>query len=113
MKTEIGKAGRPRFNDELIKHYKAFFPDIRTRRGLQDKYYSGVALRVINDLEGMDFFWVTDETGKRISMKSSLLAELGRFEDGDDIKKIAISICKAKEKRTVKEWIAILRAARR
>jgi hypothetical protein len=105
----MAKRGRPRFEhsiafEEMFSHLKAFYPEIKTRRGLQDKYYS---LDAYGDLHDMEGFELID--------KPSLLAEFGRFKDPAVIKQVARQVIEEMRKDsnyTVKAWVSVLRKIR-
>jgi hypothetical protein len=51
--------GRPPFEhsiafEEMFSPLKAFYPGIKTRRGLQDKYYALNAYGDLHDMEGFE-----------------------------------------------------------
>ena len=110
--TVMAKRGRPRFDDDLVKECQDAWPNVKTRRGLQNVYYCSVAFEVLENLENIGYLGLGLEPGK--DMKNSLLTELGRFADSEMIKTLALNLCEEqkKKKRTVKEWIKILRAIR-
>jgi hypothetical protein len=105
----MAKRGRPPFEhsialEKMLPHLKAFYPGIKTRRGLQDKYY---ALNAYGDLHDMEGFELID--------KPSILAELGRFKERAVIREIATQVIeKTRQDRnyTVKEWVSLLRGIR-
>jgi hypothetical protein len=105
----MAKRGRPPFEhsialEKMFSHLKAFYPGIKTRRGLQDKYY---ALNAYGDLHDMEGFELID--------KPSILAELGRFKERAVIREIATQVIeKTRQDRnyTVKEWVSLLRGIR-
>ena len=86
------------------------YPDIKTRRGLQNKYYEIHALGVLKDLEGMKF--ILDS--KLEKAKWGILRELGRFKNEADMVSMAKWICKKtkKERHTIREWGKIIRGMR-
>ncbi len=88
------KQGRPRFDDKLIKQVRQRFPDVKTRRGLQERVYAVQASDVLKDVSGLDFLWMFNEMGVRSGMRRKLLTELGRFGDAETIKGVAIQLCK-------------------
>jgi hypothetical protein len=105
----MAKRGRPRFEhsiafEEMFSRLKAFYPEIETRRGLQEKYY---ALDAYGDLHDMEGFELID--------KPSLLAEFGRFKDPAVIKQVArqvIEEMKKSDNYNVKAWVSVLRKIR-
>jgi len=105
------KRGRPKFHDEdQLNQLKGVFPDIKTRRGLQNKCYEINALDAIKDIEGMEFLYDPQNQ----TLKSSILSELGRLRNEDNIRLVAQHICeRAKnETLTIKQWEKICRSIR-
>ena len=105
----MAKRGRPRFEHSIIfekmfSSLKAFYPGIKTRRGLQDNYY---ALNAYGDLHDMEGFELID--------KPSILTELGRFKKPAVIREIArqvIEKTRQDSNYTVKGWVSLLRGIR-
>lgn len=105
------KVGRPRkINNEYFKMLRTLYPDIKTRRGILNKYYETVALQVIGKMKDTTF--IIDES-KQV-FKASILSEIGRLENEEDIKIVARYICNRakKEKKTIHQWVNIIRFIR-
>jgi len=105
------KPGRPQFQyEDQLNGVKERFPEIKTRRGLQNKCYEINAKLAIKDEEGMEFLY--DRQNQ--THKPSILSELGRLKNEDDIRLVAKYICKRakNEKLSTKVWERICRNIR-
>jgi hypothetical protein len=85
------------------------FPDVKTRRGRMNKAYEVRALGVLKGDPRFEWLVSTPEAinsghGK---LKVTILVELGRIEDDEDLKAIAEKVCKQKPK--AKEAEAMVR----
>lgn len=98
------RKGRPSsINPELLNHIHRVHPEIKTKRGLYQKMYEYIAIRALGFLkegqvvENHPLKWLCDYTneGKKGAIKSSILAELGRFEDEQKMYKVALGICQS------------------
>lgn len=106
-----GKRGRPRFQREKqMNCIQKLHPNIRTRRGLQNKYYEVMAVGAIKGVEGMEFLC----DYKKDTLKSSILTEIGRLEDEDEIRNVATNICEVakSQKLSTKQWVELCRKIR-
>lgn len=96
------KKGRPRMvSTEIMTIIKHLFPDVKTTRGRQNKYYEQQALRVLTGIDGMEFI----RDPKKNTCKSSILIELGRMvmENSDETAtEIAKQICEDVKTNTKK-----------
>ncbi|MFL0194179.1 hypothetical protein ACJDU8_01035 [Clostridium sp. WILCCON 0269] len=105
------KVGRPRkISDSLFKRYQMIYPDIKTRRGILNKHYEVTAYAVVKEMEDVKF--LVDSDGQ--ILKETILIELGRIENEEDIKIIARYICDtAKSRRlTAHQWVNFIRLVR-
>ena len=109
---EKRKRGRPQSFPQI--HYtlaKDLYPDVKTRRGLQNKILESGALGVISQMQkqgitGLEFFTNDDKT------PWGILRELGRYND-ESIRTFVTTICEAQKnpetKRTVRQWAEWIR----
>lgn len=106
----MAKRGRPRFEDTTceLDWVRALYPEIKTRRGVQNKYYELRAGGVIKNMEGIEFLIDL----KNNVIKNSILVEIGRMHSEDLMREIAREIClRARtEVHTVKEWVDICKS---
>jgi hypothetical protein len=112
------RRGRPK-NDALelsISTYSALcggvFADIKSKRGMQDVVYRMKAIAVLK--VDNRFSWLYDNAkaaaGVAGAWKPSILSELGRVNDIEVMKDIALHICETKPK--TKQAVAAIRALR-
>jgi hypothetical protein len=89
------------------------FPDITTRRGLHNIHYQTRALEFVHALDDERLRWLSDTTEEimagRGKMRRAILQELGRVENDDDMREIALELCRikptAKDARTmIRQW---------
>jgi hypothetical protein len=104
------KRGRPAVYDASdMATLECLFPDVTTVRGRQNRARMTRALRVLN--YGPAFYWLVsneDEISKREGcFRTTILAELGRIENDDDLRAAAQQICKMKPRS--KEAVSIIR----
>jgi len=116
MTTETKKRGRPpNMSPEEYKFYRGLYHEIRTRRGLLNKWREINAFSVVDTMakkegvEGLEYL----RGPAAGTINAGVLRELGYFEDGV-IRVLAVEICKGQKqaKRTVREWGDILRTYR-
>jgi hypothetical protein len=105
------KRGRPYLfftdaNDkrECKKHY----PDVRTDRTLVNRLYSDRALSVLGDGHKPEFLWLADAKTDRF--KHTILTELGRVDEDEEIRDLAMELCERKLKTAAA--IALIRTRR-
>jgi hypothetical protein len=88
------------------------FPDVRTRRGRQNVIYRLRAVSILK--EDSLFRWLVDPDRARQgvpgSWRPSILAELGRIEDREEMLSVALRICQLRPK--AKEAVCVIRRAR-
>jgi hypothetical protein len=100
------KRGRPKFENfqGSLEALRSLYPNIKTRRGLQNKYFELKALKAIKSMEGAEFLFDLKTT----NVKSSILAEIGRISNDEKMREVAAEICKRArtEKLTVKQWVS-------
>ena len=98
------KRGRPQaIGDATLRIIADQRPHIKTRRGRQEMVYASRAAGGL--MADKRFVWLTDE--KDPLKKKSILSELGRIENEEDLKAVALQICELKPK--VKEGVAMVR----
>jgi hypothetical protein len=102
----MAKRGRPKFENfqGSLEAIRSLYPNIKTRRGLQNKFYELKALNAIKSMEGIEFLF----DSKTDNFKSSILAEIGKTGDDELMRAVAAEICKRArtEKLTVKQWVS-------
>ena len=103
--------GRPKvFTDEWLTFLQGLYPDLHSRRGLQDRAYQVRALRALRDTDFGDQLAYRDKW----HMRSSLLAALGRFPDDDGgelIREVARQVYEAATASgnwNTKFWVRVL-----
>lgn len=100
------KIGRSKFEpDYLMDFVTGLYPDIKTRKGRQNKCYETHTLRVIWKREDVgDVNFLFDPT-KEV-LQSSILGRLGRLLNKEGIRMVVKGLCSmAKtEKHIVREW---------
>jgi len=93
--SEKSKRGRPVvFDKGHLSIMGGFFPEIGSRRHLQNKAYQSIAigaLRSGGDEIGPEYSWLFDPTANVV--KSTILSELGRLGDHETIRILARDIC--------------------
>lgn len=101
----MAKRGRPKFENfqGSLEALRSLYPSIKTRRGLQNKYFELKVIKAIKDVEGMEFLF-DSKTG---NFKSSILTEIGRISNEEMMREVAAEICRRArtEKHTVKQWV--------
>lgn len=117
MKTiseAASKKGRPRIDDEYLKVLATTFPNVTTRRGLQNKNYAFNVWKILDLTPNEDFTWLLDKAAGHANKphfcKWSVLAELGRINDQEVVMDLARQLCRLKP--SVKESVAIVRRFR-
>ena len=106
--SEKGR-GRPRVvGADVTSIYSRLFPNVRSRRGLVNMHYQGVALEALGRCKESEFHWITGDgiTG----MRRAILQELGRLEDDEAIRCLARLI--VRDKPRGQAAIARIRRAR-
>lgn len=105
----MAKRGRPKFEDcqGSLETLKPLYSNIKTRRGLQNKFYELKALKAIKNMEGIEFLFDL----KTDNIKSSILTEIGRTGNDEMMRELAGEICRRArtEKHTVKQWVMLVR----
>ena len=90
------KRGRPRLMPEWRESQLcSLFPDSRSKMGLHHKYYLTRAVRALREgsaggVPGEQFRYLFDVGGK---CKQTILSELGRIEEPEDLREVALYIC--------------------
>jgi hypothetical protein len=111
----MAKRGRPqKFSDEHLKLYERILEHVKTKRGRLNKIYEMRATNIIanmNDLKNKQFFFGKEND----KPKCSLLTELGRFNNEENIQRFArlISDRALTEKKNVRQWQKICAVYRR
>jgi hypothetical protein len=96
------KRGRPRLMDAEEEAFlrNLFGSEVRTQRGLHNVFYRQLAFGVLGKHD--EFKWLCDpvkmERGDPDCWKASILVELGRIEDIQEMLNIAAEICELKPK---------------
>lgn len=100
------RRGRPcSVNPKVLNSIRRLYPGIKTTRGIYQKMYEHLAIRSLGFFdedrqngENHPLKWLYDykNEGKKGAIKSSILAELGRFEDGQEMYEVALGICQSK-----------------
>ena len=106
------KRGRPKLLDDSHLALVRYATDAKTTRHQQNVHYS---LRAIGMLSNDPRFkWLCDGKammkGAQHSYRPTILAELGRIENDDDLKAVALRICKLKPK--VRDAVVMIRRFR-
>jgi hypothetical protein len=94
--------GRPRaFSPEEETAFRNMFPEIRTRRGLQNRMYACRAISVLKQVAGDEVFnrfgWLLGPSFDAAKMRFTLLTELGRLDQPADIATLVSTLCKTKD----------------
>ncbi len=105
--------GRPaKMTPEQVAICDSMFPEVKTRRGQQNIIYRLRAMSILR--EDSRFLWLIDPEkaiqGKPGSWRPSILAELGRLEDQDAMRAVALRICELKPK--ARQAVSMIRRAR-
>ena len=106
--------GRPRaWSDAARAGMRAFFPEIKSERGLNDLCYRNLAVGLL--LDDPRFAWVCDgpamTRGEPHAWRPGILVELGRLLDAETIRAGALRVCEVKP-RTTREAVAMIRRFR-
>lgn len=109
------KQGRPRV---LVEHaeaaFRKLFPEVRSRRSLQNRAYSSRALAVLAEVpeHRQRFRWLVGSDGNTLRMGA--LVELGRYRDEQSVLNLADAMCRAAAERrlTTSEAAALVRRGR-
>jgi hypothetical protein len=116
--SEKPKRGRPRVipaDWERALTPTGIFIDCNSDRAKQNIFYRSQALRVLGYGKDPMFSWLADIEGMRTnepkSLRSSILAELGRIQDEETLRAVALQICELKPK--ARDASAMIRDARR
>jgi hypothetical protein len=110
------RRGRPpAFHDEDIKRYIKGRPWVN-RRTAVNHFYGFKALGALKGMEGIEYLVIHNPAKPELNhARQSILTELGRLQDPEEMRKIARLICDqeaAGDNRTTKEWAAVIRKAR-
>jgi hypothetical protein len=107
--SEKRKRGRPkRFDLDVMRVNRALYPEIKTGRGLQNKLYLGHAMQVLGRGERKAYRWLLWHCQEGAEpFRSTLLCELGRFNDDRSLRKAARWLCEFKP--TAAAGVRILR----
>ena len=110
------RRGRPRlklFTPEVEAMYEAcgVFDGVRTARTRQNVLYRQRAMDVLGVVRDERFKWLADfskfDTDAPNAMKHSILAELGRIEDADKMRAVALQLCDMQP--TAREAVQLIR----
>jgi len=105
--SENRKRGRPEIMcSEERQDYSGIWPDIKTARGLQNKYYQSQAVKLIMDKP--EFSWLLDSRVNRV--KQTLLTELGRIANDDALLEAARALCRIRP--STSDGVAMIRRYR-
>jgi hypothetical protein len=90
--------GRPRaFPAEQEALFRNLFPEIRTRRGLQNRMYACRAISVLEQSAGGEagkrYGWLTGASDQDPKLRFAVLTELGRIDRPADIATFAAALC--------------------
>ena len=86
----MAKRGRPTFKHQgFLEELRLLYPDIKTRRGMQNKVYEIMAVSAIKDICGVEQIFTQEGT-----FRNSIMIELGRIEDPEAIRIVARHINK-------------------
>jgi hypothetical protein len=114
--VEKRRRGRPRlklFTPEVESMFEAcgVFDGVRTARTRQNVMYRQRAMDVLGVVRDERFKWLADfskfDTDAPNAMKHSILAELGRIEDADKMRVVALQVCEMKP--TAREAVQMIR----
>ena len=112
---ENKKRGRPPvISPAWAEALKQIYPDVTTRRGILNKVYETMGLRVVKGMvdageKGLEY--LDDPIKEKASF--GILRELGKYP-ADEIPELARYICQKQKEtpRTIRYWEMILRKAR-
>jgi hypothetical protein len=106
------KRGRPRrFTSEWAEFQRSICCDVETERGNQDILYRQTCLAVLDDGDYGYIFNKEDMIVGKNTWRPTLMTELGRIDDDDEMRKIARRICEIKPK-TTREAVYMVRRYR-
>lgn len=111
MGDDMARTGRPRkFTKEYIEAFRFIFPD-NTERTIINAHYQSITLQAL-DKADFDYTFLVDR--KKQTIKQSLMVELGRLENDQDILTVARRVCElaTTEKYNIKGWVKIIRYMR-
>lgn len=113
--SEKPRRGRPSvFSREEYDLVSCYSPEVRTRRGRQNRLYMHRAMGALGDGEDDRFHWLhppREAVMKRgARLRKRILSELGRIDDDDDLREMALVICE--QKPTAKKAVAWIRRFR-
>ena len=113
--SEKPKRGRPRAFSETMEHaYQAYglFTDTKTRRGRVNICYRQHALYVIKGDPRLAWLFDSEliRTQEHAPFRRTILTELGRIPNDEDLRAVALRICELKP--TTKEAVAMIRRFR-
>jgi hypothetical protein len=96
----------------MLSALKRLHPEVKTRRGILNKYYEVKAYKVIREMDDVSFIFNPDKNNE--TYKACILMELGKFENEADIRTVASHICKRakSEKLTTHRWANVVRTIR-
>ena len=113
----MSKRGRPRkYSESWIRQVGNIFNEVGTERGLRNKIQMVHAIGVLEkrgrDVDNLTF--LIDQANIAHPFKQSILTELGKFEDDDELLRVATDLCNYAKthKATVHEWAEIVRRIR-
>jgi len=110
------RRGRPRLKlftpkQEAMYEMVGVFDGVRTARTRQNVMYRQRAMDVLGVVRDERFKWLADfskfDTDAPNAMKHSILAELGRIEDADRMRVVALQVCEMKP--TAREAVQLIR----
>jgi len=114
MISEKGSRGRPpRFSPELMLQCEALglFLNIHSRRGRINVMYGLRALKAVGNGKDPAFHWLANlelmGKGKPKAWQATILQELGRIDDPDDLRTVAARICELQPR--VKDAVQMIR----
>lgn len=103
-KISKNKRGRPSiFDPDKKRILEELFPKTRTTRGLQNNFYMGRVLYLIKGDE--KFQWLFDR--EKSIVRQTILAELGRVKEVEDLLIMARRICELKP--TSRDGVRLIR----
>lgn len=114
--VEKRRRGRPRlklFTPEAEAMYEAcgVFDGVRTTRTRQNLMYRQRAMDVLGVLKDERFKWLFDvakvQADEPNAMRHSVLVELGRIKDEDEMREVALYLCETRP--TAREAVQIVR----
>jgi hypothetical protein len=90
--------GRPRaFSPEQEALFRNLFPEIQTRRGLQNRMYACRAISVLKQNAGGEasgrYGWLVGVSEENPRLRFAVLTELGRLDRPSDIAALAATLC--------------------